>query len=247
MTVRILNAEVLDGLAKLEDQSFDCIVTDPPYGQTNLRWDRWPGPEWLQETKRVLRPGGSMWVFGSMRMFIDHIGEFAGWKYAQDVVWEKHNGTNFHNDRFRRVHELAVQFYPEGVKWADVYRCPQYSNDATKRTIRKKARPAQWTGRTGPTEYQSEDGGPRLVRSVMYERSSHGRSLHPTQKPLGVVRSLVAYSCPVGGIVLDCFAGSGTTGVAAKELGCGAVLIEGNPEYCDVMERRMQLVIGTAA
>ena len=80
-----------------------------------------------------------VWVFGSMRFLAPLFGEFAsrGFKYSQDVVWEKQNGTGFHNDRFRRVHEHVVMFY-RGA-WGDVYHETQYTMDATARTTRRKS------------------------------------------------------------------------------------------------------------
>ncbi|MFG1588249.1 site-specific DNA-methyltransferase, partial [Staphylococcus aureus] len=126
----------------MEDESFDCILTDPPYGETSLRWDRWP-TGWPGSVRRLLKRTGSMWVFGSQRMFLSNASEFDGWKLSHDVVWEKHNGTGLFNDRFRRVHELALHFYRDDAKWAEVYKSPQFTQDARARTVRKKGRPAQ--------------------------------------------------------------------------------------------------------
>lgn len=225
-------------VAKMESESVDCVITDPPYGETSLAWDRWPA-RWPALVRRVLKRTGSMWVFGSTRMFFDRSAEFAGWKLAQDVVWEKHNGSGLFADRFRRVHEMALQFYRDDSAWADVFKEPQFTNDATARTVRKKARPAHWIGATGATSYTSEDGGPRLMRSVLHVRSEHGTAQHPTQKPYGIVAPLLAYSCPPGGLVLDPFAGSGTTGLCAKVAGQRAILIEVNAEYAETARWRI--------
>lgn len=239
--VRLVVGDCRIVVAGMQADSFDCIVTDPPYGETNIGWDkRLVG--WAADLRRVLKRSGSMWVFGSQRMFMEAAGEFAGWKLAQDVIWEKHNGSSFANDRFRRVHEIAVQFYRDDAPWAGVYRLPQFTNDATARTVRKKARPAHWhgaTGPTGPTVYASEDGGPRLIRSVIYARSEHGRAVHPTQKPVEIVEPLLLYSCPPGGVVLDPFSGSGTVGVVAARHGRQATLIEVNTNYVLAACRRI--------
>ena len=56
--------------------------------------------------------------------------------------------------------------------------------------------------------YTSEDGGPRLMRSVIEENNCHGCAVHPTQKPVNLLMPLIKYSCPPGGTVLDLFAGS---------------------------------------
>lgn len=239
MTISILTGDMREVIKSLDDESVDCILTDPPYGETSLAWDKWV-LDWPNMVRRVLKPTGSMWVFGSTRMFLDHASEFVGWRLAQDIVWEKHNGTGLFNDRFRRVHESALQFYRRGVVWGDVFKAPQFTNDARARVVRKKGRPAQWIGATGETVYRSEDGGPRLMRSVLQVRSEHGRAEHPTQKPIAIVEPLLLYSCPPGGTVLDCFAGSGTTGLVARRHGRSAVLIESNSGFVDLIGRRLE-------
>lgn len=231
MTVSILKGDMQAYLQDMPAESVDCALVDPPYGETSLGWDRWVDG-WPDMVRRVVKGSGSMWVFGSTRMFFDHVSEFDGWQLSQDVVWEKHNGTGLFNDRFRRVHENALHFYRSDAKWADVYKAPQFTNDARARVVRKKGRPAQWIGATGETVYRSEDGGPRLMRSVQFVRSEHGRAKHPTQKPLALVEPLLLYACPVGGHVLDPFAGSGT------EMRC--TLIEADPDYWPVIDQRLQ-------
>jgi site-specific DNA-methyltransferase (adenine-specific) len=109
MSVSILAGDIRDRLSEIPDGSVDVIVTDPPYGETALAWDKWV-TGWPALVRRVLKPSGSMWVFGSTRMFMTRSNEFSAWHIAQDVVWEKHNGSGFMSDRFRRVHEGAVQF-----------------------------------------------------------------------------------------------------------------------------------------
>lgn len=238
MVVDIIQGHAMEVMPLMPDQSVDLVIADPPYNVTSLKWDKWV-PGWPDEVRRLLKPSGSIWVFGTMRMFMRYLEEFKGWKLSQDIVWEKHNGTGLFNDRFRRVHETVCHFY--AGPWGNVYRDPQYTMDAKKRTIRKPERPAQWMGRTGPTFYQTEDGGPRLMRSVIFARSEHRRALHPTQKPVDIVEPILLYSCPPGGLVLDPFAGSGTTGVVARENGRNAVLIEIDPEYIAKIRRRLEI------
>lgn len=226
-------------LKAMQDQRFDVVLADPPYGETSLKWDR-PVLGWASLVLPLLKPHGSMWVFGSLKFFVamTKAGEFDGWQIAQDVVWEKHNGSSFHADRFRRVHEIAVQFYPASVRWADIYKAPVTTPDATKRTVRRKKRPAHM-GSIGAGDYISQDGGPRLARSVIYARSCHGSAVHRTQKPERIVEPLLLYSCPSGGTVLDPFAGSGTTAIVANRLGFNATLIEADPKHVSVAETRL--------
>lgn len=215
------------------DQAFtfaDCVVTDPPYGETSLEWDRWP-PGWPS-----LLPGRSLWCFGSMRMFLDRRDDFAGWQLSQDIVWEKHNGSGFHADRFKRVHEHALHWYRG--PWGEVYKEPQFTADATARAVRRKSRPTH-TGNIEGSSYVSHDGGPRLMRSVQQVRSMHGSAIHPTEKPIGILDPLIRYSCPPGGLVLDPFAGSGSTLDAARRSGRRAIGIETREDYCEAVARRL--------
>jgi len=216
-------------------QPVDAIVTDPPYGETSLVWDRWPAG-WLDACRSVTN---QLWCFGSLRMFVTQSAEFLRWKLAQEIVWEKHNGTGLFNDRFRRVHELAAHFYRDDVSWSGLHKDPQFTNDARARVVRKKSRPAQWIGATGDSTYVSEDGGPRLMRSVIQERSCHGSAMHPTQKPESIIAPLLRYSVPQGGVVLDPFAGSGTTLSVARKTGRKAIAIEVREEFCEMMVSRL--------
>lgn len=231
----IYHADCGDVAATLASGSVDLVIADPPYGDTSLEWDTWRR-SWLDLINCCLNPAASVWVFGSFRMFFDHAADFSGWTLAQEIVWEKHNGSSFHADRFKRVHELAVQFYQGD--WASVYKKPVTTPDATARTLRRKTRPTH-TGHIDAGAYQSEDGGPRLMRSVIYARSCHGYAEHPTQKPEAIVDPLVEYSGVVGGVLFSPFMGSGTDLVVAKKRGMLAIGCDTREEYCEVAARRL--------
>lgn len=229
--VTLYHGDARDVLPELEGGGVDAVVTDPPYGDTSLDWDD-PVKGW---TDLVEAP--QLWCFGSMRFWLEHGGDFRDrWRYGQEVVWKKHNGSGFHADRFRRVHELALHWY-RGA-WGDLYLDPPKTNDATKRTLRRKTRPTH-TGHIEKSAYASEDGGPRLMLSVIEVRSEHGRALHPTQKPLGIIDPLIRYSVRPGGLVLDPFMGSGSTLRAAKDAGRRAVGIEIDERYCEIAVKRL--------
>lgn len=222
-------------LAELDLGDVGVVVADPPYGETSLGWDRWQ-PGWVDAVGAAVRESCSLWCFGSMRMFLDHGADFAGWQLAQDVVWEKHNGSSSAADRFRRVHENVAQWYRG--PWEQVWRTPVTTPDATARQVRRKTRPPQW-GEIGDHTYTSVDGGPRLARSVLKVRSCHGHAIHPTQKPLGIIDPLLRYSLAPGGTVLDPFAGSCSTLVAAREAGYRAIGIEADEAYCEAAAKRL--------
>ena len=231
-------------MARWPDGIADACITDPPYGDTSLEWDK-QVRGWLPLAARLLKPSAPIWVFGSMRFLAPLFGEMEtlGFRYSQDIVWEKQNGTGFHADRFRRVHEHAVMFYRG--KWSDVYHQTQYTDDATKRTTRRKTRPAH-TGHIDAGHYTSEDGGPRIMRSVMEVRNEHGRAVHPTQKPEGIIEPLLLYSVPPGGLVLDPFMGSGTTAQVALQHGRQYIGCELNSDY-DALQRERLLKIQSVA
>ena len=233
--ITIYLGSFLDLIDQIPNAIADVVVADPPYGDTSLAWDR-PVP-WAALVRPKLNAQGSLWCFGSMRYLLAH--HFAGWKFAQDLVWEKHNGSNFHNDRFRRVHEHLIHLYPGDRPWRAIYKHPVTTNDATARTVRRKQRPPH-LGQIERGDYTSHDGGPRLMRSVIKARSCHGYAVHPTQKPLEIVRPLLHYSSPPGGLVLDPFMGSGTTLVAARELGMKAIGIEVSEAYCQAAVERLR-------
>jgi site-specific DNA-methyltransferase (adenine-specific) len=220
----------------------DCIVTDPCYESTSLAWDRW-ADGWLEVAAQVTR---SMWCFLPLRQFAEppYRGiEFhaAGWRLSQDIeaehaVWEKHNGSSFHADRFKRVHEIAAHWYRGD--WGSVYHEVPVTNDATARAVRRKQRPPH-TGHIEASSYVSEDGGPRLMRSVLRVRSMHGHAIHESEKPVGVVDPLITYGCPPGGTVADLFAGSCSVLDAARCSGRRAVGFEIREECCEKGAKRL--------
>lgn len=222
---------------------FDMILADPPYGDTALGWDR-RVEGWLALARDALAPSGSLWVFGSLRSFMALGQEFAaaGLRYAQEIVWEKQNGSAFHADRFKRVHELAVQFYRDDAAWGSIYNAVQKTCDATARSVRRKQRPPH-TGRIDAGTYVSQDGGPRLMRSVIYARNCHGRAIHPTEKPVGLLEILLRTSCPEGGLVGDWFAGSGAAGEAARATGRRYLGCEIDPDMAARANARIAAVL----
>lgn len=238
MTVTVIHGDCRSVLPTLAGRDIPCAIVDPPYGDTSLDWDR-RCDGWIERLAPTMAPAASVWVFGSMRYLATLFKEFEqhGFRYSQDIVWEKQNGTGFHNDRFRRVHEHAVMFY-RGA-WRDVYHDTQYEpGSATAKTVRRKKRPVH-TGNIDKGHYTSVDGGPLMVKSVLYVPNEHGKAIHPTQKPVELLIPLLRYSCPPGGTALDAFSGSGSLGVAANATGRDAVLIEVREDYVRSSQSRL--------
>lgn len=211
----------------------DCIVADPPFGETSLPWDRWPDG-WLEVAASVTR---SLWCFGSMRMFLEHAAEFraAKWKLSQDVIWEKANGTGFATDRFKRVHETAAHWYRGD--WRTVHHnTPQTDYFGPDKHARGRNSRTPHTGEIGAHRY--DDDGTRLARSVQFARSVRG-GIHPTEKPSSLLELLISYACPPRGLVIDPFAGSGSTLDAARASGRRAIGIEADEKYAEQAARRL--------
>ncbi|MEV4806782.1 site-specific DNA-methyltransferase [Nonomuraea sp. NPDC049421] len=204
----------------------DLVLTDPPYGDTDLAWDVWP-EGWVAAAATV---SSSMWCFGSMRMFLKHTAEFeaAGWKFSQDLIWQKNTGTNPMVDRFRRIHEHALHFYRgrwDGIRHAT----PRVLRQGPSIGVaRQRGGRAGHLGYYGPSVYV--DDGTRLHSSVIYHPNLLGKGIHVTQKPVKVLQPLLMYGCPPGGLVVDPFAGSATTLWTAAQLGRRAIGIEGSEE-----------------
>ncbi|MDX3645836.1 site-specific DNA-methyltransferase [Streptomyces sp. MB09-02B] len=218
----------------------DCIVTDPPYAETSLEWDRWPDG-WPALATIV---ASSMWCFGSMRMFLDRAPEFTDWKLSQDIVWEKQNGSGFATDRFKRVHEHVTHWYRGD--WNAVHH--ETPKTEVHHRTKGNARGGQpdHTGRRGTSVW--EDDGTRLLRTVQRVPNMWRRgAIHPTEKPLGILDPLIRYACPPGGLVVDPFAGSGSTLDAARQSGRRAIGIEAREDYCEAAVRRLSALTLPAA
>lgn len=224
MSVRVLTGDSRELMPA--NGPFDLVIADPPYGDTALDWDK-KVRGWEAIALSCLKPTGSMWVFGSMRYFLAG-GVPKGWRYAQDVVWEKANGTGFAADRFKRVHEHAVQLYPADALWSTVYNDVQrqpYSGP-DKHVRRRNVARGIHLGAIAHSSYQ--DDGTRIMRSIVPVPSVRG-GIHRTQKPVALLEILIRTSCPPHGVVGDFFAGSGSAGEASAISGRNYVGCEIDP------------------
>ncbi|MBB1025247.1 MULTISPECIES: DNA-methyltransferase [unclassified Dietzia] len=214
------------------DFTADLIVTDPPYGETSLTWDRWPDG-WPALAARHAR---SMWCFGSMRMFLNRRDEFTDWKLSQDIVWEKNNGPGFATDRFRRVHEFATHWYQGD--WSTVcHETPREARQGPEKRFRRSALDVQTYGSRGEHFHQTD--GTQIARSIRYAPVVREANINETEKPVSLLEPLIAYGCPGGGTVLDLFAGSGSTLVAARNLGREAIGYEIREGQAELTAQRL--------
>jgi site-specific DNA-methyltransferase (adenine-specific) len=217
---------------------YDLIIADPPYGVTNLRWDK-RVDDWHAVAAACLRPSGSLWVFGSLRYLLTDADRFeaAGLRYAQDIIWRKANGTGFAADRFKRVHEIAVQYYRSDALLREVYNDVQRVPATTgNKTVQLRRTKPEHTGAIDATGYQYD--GTRIMKSVIELNSVRG-GLHRTEKPVALLAILIRTSCPPDGVVGDFFAGSGSAGEAAALTGRNYVGSEIDPHMAAMARERL--------
>ena len=217
----------------------DAVVTDPPYGSTTATWDRWIDG-WPDLVGTVMPESASLWSFGTARMFLDHADDFAGWKFGQEALWAKRNGSGpGSRDRLGVVHEWAYHWYRG--RWLDLHHeWERERATANKGTVRRAASAAAHQRERRETTWV-DDGTrqPRSVTWVIEAPSVRFEGRHPDEKPLKVVLPLVRECTPPGGTVLDPFAGAATTLLAAKMIGRRAVGIEASEATCEVAARRL--------
>ncbi len=210
-----------EAFALLEEvREADLVLTDPPYGTTRLSWDE--EPDWrklLSLAQKALSPRGNLVLFASGRAVFRILQalEELSWPWYE-LVWPKRAPTGFYDAGRRplRAHEWVV-VAPR--TWGEsVYRPQRWAAPERRGTVRRRSNGAHW-GKAEALPY--EDDGTRLPLSVLpaFALSPEERTGHPTQKPLALARYLVETYSEPGGLVVDPYAGSGTFGVAALELG----------------------------
>lgn len=84
-------------------------------------------------------------------------------------------------------------------------------------------------------------------KSLIFCPKPHVSPLHPTQKPVGLIRHLILNSTKIGDTVYDCFAGSGTIGIAAEQTKRLSIMIERDEQYCETIIKRMENAFGFKA
>ena len=262
----IYTGNCLDILPTLPAQSVHCCVTSPPYwglrdyGHADQLGNERTPAEYVQrmvqvfrEVKRVLRDDGTVFVnlgdtYGSGKQLtgIPWRVAFAlqddDWILRQDIIWHKPNPMpESVQDRCTKAHEYVFLLtkQPRYYYDAEAIMEPADPKNYRKRATQRIVPPGQtiqskMDARRG--EILCEDRNRRSVWSVSV--NSYSR-VHFAVMPPKLVEPCILAGCPVGGVVLDPFAGSGTTGAVATSLGRNFVGIELNPAYVELAEERI--------
>ena len=240
---RFVRGDHLDTMQTLDDESVDCVWTDPPYFLSNDgttcqagrrvsvnkgAWDQSGGVladhafnrAWLAECHRILKPTGTIWVSGTHHVYLS-VGMAMmelGFRLLNDVIWEKPNPPpNLGCRCFTHSTEIVL--------WAS--KAPKGAH-------------ARYT--FNYDDMKKLNGG-RQMKNVWRltapgaDEKIHGK--HPTQKPLTLIERCLLASTEPGDLVFDPFAGSGSTGVAALTCGRAFLGSEIDPAYARIAKRRL--------
>lgn len=217
--------DCLDIMKFIGDSTIDLILCDLPYGVTKNKWDSVIDMKKLWgEYERVIKDNGAIVLFGqdkfSAKLMLSNEK-----LHRYNLIWEKTTPTGHLNAKKMplRSHEDLLVFYKK---------LPTYNPQKTTGHERKvstahhKRFSKQTTnyGEHGLTTYDSTERYPKSV--LKFATDKQKVALHPTQKPLALMEYLIATYTNEGETVLDNCAGSGTTGLAAKNLNRNYIMIE---------------------
>lgn len=241
---RVAHADVLEALRALPSDSFAAGVADPPYGcqLPGVDWDKTPNYDraWIDEAYRVLKPGGTIFVFGKPEIIVEHWQNFP--KPKDLLVWHYQNKVLPKLNWFQPTFDLVVAFSKGTPRFYRDQVRGEYSREY--KALLGKPRSAA-PGRYGAEPSVYEDRGGTLPRDVIISPALIGRygaaerTEHPTQKPEKLIAHLIMSVTQGDEAVLDLFAGSGTASVAAARLGRKWLAIERDVIYVEMIKARI--------
>ena len=229
MKTEVIHGDCLIEMQKIPDKSVDMILCDLPYGTTACKWDTIiPFEPLWEQYKRIIKDNGSI-VLTASQPFTSALVMSNVKMFKYSWVWLKSNisGNTLAKRRPMKGYEdilvfgnKTITYKPQGLRSCYIKR-----ND--KKTVWKNT----------PKKYiQNVTGYPKNVLEFKSEKG-----LHPTQKPVALFEYLIKTYTNEGDLVLDNCAGSGTTGVACKNLNRNYILIEKEKEYVDIINKRLSL------
>ena len=243
----LYNADSIDLLSSLPENSIDMIFADPPYNLSNGGfsvhagrmvsvnkgdWDKSKGFEddyqfhfrWLEACRRVLKPHGTLWVSGTYHSIYQcgHALQSLNYHILNDISWFKPNASpNLSCRFFTASHETLI--------WARKEKKAKHHFDYG---LMKEGDWSQDVLKKPGLQMRSvwSIGTPKPIEKKFGK--------HPTQKPLELLRRIVLASTKKGDVVLDPFAGSSTTGLAAVTNGRKFVGVDLEKKYLDLSVQR---------
>ena len=229
--IQLLKGDCLELMKTIPDKSIDLVLTDPPYGTTACKWDSViPFEPMWAEIKRIAKVPAAI-VFTSAQPFSAALVMSNPKMFRYDLVWNKTQPTGFYNANRMplRSHEDILVFYKS---------LPTYN------PIKTAGKPYTCKRGSSSDVYQGKDltvtvsDGKRYPLSVHTFIKDKDKS-HPTQKPVALLEYLIKTYTNEGDTVLDFTMGSGSTGVAAKNLNRNFIGIEQDDKYFEIAEKRI--------
>jgi len=215
-SIQIWQGDCFGLINKLDNNSVDLLITDPPYNITENKWDRIGTREeyikWFEEWFKMLIPKYkdkfNGFIFCDPDYFADL--ELVIRKYypiKSRIIWQRMNMAKGRivQDRFISSYDFIFHFGTNELNF-----------------------PEKW----GDERFD-------VQRFAVPQTNFKDTKLHPTQKPLELIKRFVELGSNINDLVIDVFGGSGTTGVACKELKRQCILIEQEQEYMDIIKGRL--------
>ena len=233
--IQLIKGDCLIEMQNIPDKSIDAIICDLPYGTTACKWDNViPFGAMWNELERIIKPNGAILLFGSepfsSRLRVSNLKHF---KY--DIVWNKKNsGSGLLAKRQPlKIHEIvsvfsngAHNYYPQMVE----------GKMRNKKSYGSKIGSVTGEIKVGEDKYNNLYF-PKSIIEV--SNANQNGKVHPTQKPIELMEYLVKTYTIENEIVLDFTMGSGTTGIACKQLNRSFIGIEMDDKYFDIASKRI--------
>lgn len=252
-----------DTVKKLMDGSLaDMVFTDPPYGTTQLAWDKEPD---LSKMFTCLitysKDNAALLIFGTQPFVTDLINAKRD-LFKYEIVWEKSQATGFFNAKKAplRIHENIIVFYDRLPTYNPIKTIKEVHGKIGRKRVNSDYRKITggFMGKVGlgkADTWEYIEDGTRYPTDVVKFSNWNGvrfgnkenAVVHPTQKPIPLADYFIKTYSNDGEIVLDPFGGSGTTLIAAEQLGRRCYTMELDPHYCDVIISRWETITGKTA
>ena len=232
-----MQGDCLERMKEIPSGSVDMVLTDPPYGTTACKWDSIiPLEPMWEQLKRIIKPNGAI-VMTAQTPFDKVLGVSNLRMLKYEWIWEKTQPTGFLNAKRMpmKAHENILVFYNKP---------PTYNPQKTKghKPVNSYTKSTGDGECYGKTKIMSGGGSTeRYPRSVQLLPSDKQKTaLHPTQKPVALMEYLIKTYTNEGETVLDFTMGSGSTGVAAKNLNRDFIGIEMDETYFNIAKERIE-------
>ena len=233
----IYHGDCIEGMKILPDNSVDMVLTDPPYGTTQNKWDTIIDMDlFWKEIKRVTKEHSAILLFSQMPFTATAVMSNPK-MFRYEWIAEKNNPTGFLNAKRMplKCHENVLVFYGK----LPVYHPIMGHGKPYRRGAKDKNSSNYNEVKRLPSENTTGTRFPRDVLKVSW-RSAFGKTLHPTQKPVSLCEYFIKTYSNKGDIILDPFIGSGTTVVAAINTERKYIGFERDDKYFEVAKNRLE-------